>query len=109
MRCRFFDLTTDHGGFMRSFIIIFCAAFVLLSLQPEATCMDNVRIFTGADTAHIYGFDGSGIVGEVKNVGFDPGHPDYVDNILEILGDPCDDAHGTCMFGIVFYTETQIY
>ncbi|MCK4224970.1 MAG: S8 family serine peptidase [candidate division Zixibacteria bacterium] len=69
---------------------------------PKVTCMDNVRAFTGADTVHTCGFDGSGIVGGVKDVGFDEGHPDFAGQILAIDGNPPKDAHGTCVFGILF-------
>jgi serine protease AprX len=69
---------------------------------PKIPCMDNVRIFTGADTAFTCGFDGSGIVGEVKDDGFDQGHPDFVGQILGTDGNPPAAAHGTCTFGIVF-------
>jgi serine protease AprX len=68
----------------------------------KVTCMDNVRIFTGADTAFTCGYDGSGIVGEVKDDGFDQGHPDFVGQILGTDGGPPAAAHGTCTFGIVF-------
>ncbi len=69
---------------------------------PKVTCMDNVRIFTGVDTAYTCGYDGSGIVGEVKDDGFDQGHPDFVGQILGTDGNPPAAAHGTCTFGIVF-------
>ena len=69
---------------------------------PKVTCMDNVRIFTGVDTAFTCGFDGSGIVGEVKDDGIDQGHPDFVGQILGTDGSPPTAAHGTCTFGIVF-------
>jgi serine protease AprX len=69
---------------------------------PKIPCMDNVRIFTGADTAFTCGYDGSGIVGEVKDDGFDQDHPDFVGQILGTDGDPPVAAHGTCTFGIVF-------
>ena len=69
---------------------------------PKVAGMDNVRIFTGADTAYTCGFDGSGIVGGVKDDGIDRNHPDY--NIFEIFGNPPDAAHGTCAFGVIFST-----
>lgn len=69
---------------------------------PKVTCMDNVRIFTGVDTAFACGFDGSGIVGEVKDDGFDQTHPDFAGQILGTDGSPSAASHGTCTFGIVF-------
>ncbi len=64
--------------------------------------MNNVRIFTGAENLHSNGFNGSGIVGEVKDDGCDLDHPDFEGQIIGTDGDPSDGAHGTCTFGIVF-------
>ena len=69
---------------------------------PKVTCMDNVRAFTGADTVHTCGFDGSGIVGEVKDAGFDQDHPDFAGQVAGIDGSPFLDPHGTCVFGVIF-------
>jgi serine protease AprX len=69
---------------------------------PKIPCMDNVRIFIGADTAFTCGFDGSGIVGEVKDDGLNQTHPDFVGQILGTDGSPSEASHGTCSFGIVF-------
>jgi serine protease AprX len=69
---------------------------------PKVACMDNVRIFTGADTAHTCGFDGSGIIGGVCSDGIDQSHPDFEGQILATCGNPPDASHGTCDFGILF-------
>lgn len=74
--------------------------------EPEAL-MDNIRSFTGADMLHLNGYDGSGIVGEVKDNGFDPNHPDFVGQIAGIDGSPPVRAHGTATFGIVFSSGTN--
>jgi serine protease AprX len=68
----------------------------------RVTCMDNVRIFTGADTVHTCGFDGSGIIGGVYDNGVEQDHPDFEGQIFAIDGNPPDAAHGTCTFGILF-------
>ena len=65
------------------------------------TNMNNVRTATGVTTAAAGGFDGSGIVGEVKDNGIDQGHPDF-GNLIGTYGGPVTDSHGTCTFGIVF-------
>jgi serine protease AprX len=69
---------------------------------PKVTCMDNVRQFTGADTVHTCGFDGTGIVGGVFDNGLELDHPDFEGQILATCGGPVDAAHGTCVFGILF-------
>jgi uncharacterized membrane protein len=69
---------------------------------PPVALMNNIRVFTGAENLHSNGFSGSGIVGEVKDSGFDEHHPDYEDQIVGTDGNPPDSAHGTCTFGIVF-------
>lgn len=69
---------------------------------PKGTCMDNVREFTGADTVHTCGFDGSGIIGGVYDDGVEQDHPDFAGQILATYGDPPDAAHGTCTFGVIF-------
>jgi uncharacterized membrane protein len=70
--------------------------------SPPKELMNNVRVFTGAETLHINGLNGTGIVGEVKDNGFDEDHPDFQGQIIGTDGNPVDDAHGTCTFGIVF-------
>jgi hypothetical protein len=70
--------------------------------SPPTKSMNNIRGFTGTNFVHLEGFNGSGIVGEVKDDGFDPDHPDFDGQILATDGNPPDDAHGTCAFGIVF-------
>ena len=73
--------------------------------QPQ-TAMNLVRQFTGADTAASGGgFDGNGIVGQVKDNGCDTGHQDF-DNLIGTYGSVSTQAHGTCTFGIVFSTHT---
>lgn len=70
--------------------------------SPPNELMNNVRVFTGVETLHINGLNGTGIVGEVKDNGFDEDHPDFQGQIIGTDGNPVDDAHGTCTFGIVF-------
>jgi len=70
------------------------------------TLMNNVRIMTGANSAASGGgFDGTGIVGEVKDNGIQQNHPDF-DNLIGTYGSPGVASHGTCTFGIVFSTHT---
>jgi hypothetical protein len=69
--------------------------------EPVAA-MDDIRDFTGADTVHVGGFNGSGIVGEVKDNGFDSNHPDFAGQIAGTDGSPVLNSHGTATFGIVF-------
>ncbi|UCF08918.1 MAG: S8 family serine peptidase, partial [Thermoplasmata archaeon] len=64
--------------------------------------MNNVRAFTGANMVRINGFNGSGIVGEVKDDGIDLDHPDFAGQIIGTDGNPPDGDHGTATFGIVF-------
>ena len=70
--------------------------------SPPIAMMYNIREFTGANIVEIKGFNGSGIVGEVKDDGVDQNHPDYNDRLIGTVGSPPDGAHGTCAFGIVF-------
>jgi uncharacterized membrane protein len=69
--------------------------------EPVAL-MNHVRAFTGAETVYIDGFDGTGIVGEVKDNGIDETHPDFVGQLIGTDGNPSDGDHGTACFGIVF-------
>jgi hypothetical protein len=69
--------------------------------EPVAT-MDNVREFTGADAVYVGGFNGSGVVGEVKDNGIDQNHPDFVGQLIATDGSPPLNSHGTATFGIVF-------
>jgi uncharacterized membrane protein len=64
--------------------------------------MNKVRGFTGADYILLDGYDGTGIVGEVKDNGIDQDHPDFVGQLIATDGNPPDGDHGTCCFGIVF-------
>ncbi len=68
---------------------------------PPVAQMDKIRNITGATFASLDGFDGTGIVGEVKDNGIDQGHPDF-SNLIGTYGGPVTDSHGTCTFGIVF-------
>ena len=76
-------------------------AWIDLATTP-VPCMDNVRNYTGATDAQHQGFTGTGIVGEVKDNGFDPDHPDFTGHLIGIDGNPPDESHGTCTFGTVF-------
>lgn len=72
---------------------------------PPVRFMDNIRVFTGANNLHVGGFDGTGIVGEVKDDGIDQTHPDLAPQIIGTEGNPDDGhPHGTAVFGIVFST-----
>lgn len=64
--------------------------------------MNNVREFTQAVLLYPDGFNGTGIVGEVKDNGIDQSHPDFVGQLIGTDGSPIDGAHGTACFGIVF-------
>ncbi|UCE73405.1 MAG: S8 family serine peptidase [Methanomassiliicoccales archaeon] len=71
--------------------------------SPPKKLMDNIRVFTGAeDPLYINGFNGTGIVGEVKDDGCDLDHPDLVDQIIATDGSVSEQAHGTSTFGIAF-------
>ena len=66
-------------------------------------CMDNIRILSGAGDVHVGGYDGSGIVGEVSENGYDRDHYEFTGQILAEDGNVQDnEAHGTCTFGIIF-------
>jgi uncharacterized membrane protein len=69
---------------------------------PPVALMNNVREFTQAVLLYPYGFNGTGIVGEVKDNGIDQSHPDFVGQLIATDGNPVDGAHGTSCFGIVF-------
>jgi subtilase family serine protease len=64
--------------------------------------MNHIRVFTGAETLHSEGYNGSGIVGEVKDNGIDQSHPDFEGTLIGTDGNPTEGAHGTACFGIVF-------
>lgn len=71
--------------------------------SPPKALMDNIRVFTGAESPlHEYGFNGTGIVGEVKDSGLDQDHPEFEGQLLATDGNVEEDAHGTSTFGIVF-------
>ena len=84
-----------------------------LSFSPEVEwieragekrlCMNNIRILSGASTVHAGGYDGSGVVGEVCEDGYDRDHYEFAGQILAEDGNVLDNAsHGTCTFGIIF-------
>ena len=71
--------------------------------EEKELCMDIIRPLTGATTLHINGFDGTGIVGEVCEEGYDRDHYEFDGQILAEDGSVLDNgAHGTCTFGIIF-------
>jgi hypothetical protein len=71
--------------------------------SPPKALMDNIRIFTGAESPlHEYGFNGTGIVGEVKDNGVDQNHPEFEGQLLATDGSVSEESHGTSTFGIVF-------
>jgi hypothetical protein len=71
--------------------------------SPPKPLMDNIRVFTGASSPlHEVGFNGSGIVGEVKDSGLDQDHPEFEGQLLATDGSVDEDSHGTSTFGIVF-------
>jgi hypothetical protein len=60
-------------------------------------------VFTGAESPlHDHGFNGSGIVGEVKDSGLDQEHVEFQGQLLATDGNVDEDTHGTSTFGIVF-------
>lgn len=70
---------------------------------PPRSLMDNIRVFTGAESPlHEYGFNGTGIVGEVKDSGIDQDHVEFEGQLLATDGNVGEDSHGTSTFGIVF-------
>ncbi len=69
--------------------------------SPPVAQMDQIRDILGVTLPSVDGFNGEGIVGEVKDNGIDQGHPDF-GNLVGTYGGPVTDAHGTCTFGIVF-------
>jgi uncharacterized membrane protein len=64
--------------------------------------MNKVRSFTGTNYIDLNGYDGTGIVGEVKDNGIQDDHPDFIGQLIATDGNPPDGDHGTCTFGIVF-------
>jgi hypothetical protein len=71
--------------------------------SPPRALMDNIRVFTGASSPlHEHGFNGSGIVGEVKDSGIDENHLEFDTQLLATDGNVDEDTHGTSTFGIVF-------
>jgi hypothetical protein len=72
--------------------------------SEPVSLMDNIRVFTGATSPlHEFGFNGTGIVGEVKDSGLDEDHVEFEGQIIGTDPDNIDeDSHGTSTFGIVF-------
>ncbi len=70
--------------------------------HPPQPAMDNGRYQLGARPLHVHqAWDGSGIVGEIRDNGIDLTHPDF-GNLIGTHGDIIMDLHGTGTFGIVF-------
>ncbi|UCG68446.1 MAG: S8 family serine peptidase, partial [Thermoplasmata archaeon] len=70
---------------------------------PPITLMDNIRVFTGAESPlHLNGFNGTGIVGEIKDNGIDEDHTEFDGQLIATDGDVYEESHGTSTFGIVF-------
>jgi hypothetical protein len=71
--------------------------------SDPVTLMDNIRIFTGADSPlHEYGFNGTNIVGEVKDNGIDQDHVEFENTLIATDGNINEESHGSSTFGIVF-------
>lgn len=68
----------------------------------KKVCMDILRNLTGASILHINGYNGSGIVGEIKDAGYDRNHTEFAGQIIGEYGNVTHHAHGTCTFGILF-------
>jgi len=71
-------------------------------LGEMVALMDNIREYTGAEDMYDVPFDGSGVVGEVKDNGIDLDHPEFVDQLIGTDGAVSEESHGTSTFGIVF-------
>ena len=69
--------------------------------HPLKRHMDHIKSQTGTLVNHLADWDGSGIVGEVKDDGIDQSHIDF-GNLIGTYANPNQDSHGTCTFGIVF-------
>ena len=69
--------------------------------HPPRLYMNNIRTAMGVEDAAIGGFSGAGIIGAVKESGFDSEHQDF-GNLIAVVGSVGVDPHGTCTFGIVF-------
>lgn len=64
--------------------------------------MDLIREYTGADDLLDVPFDGTGVVGEIKDNGIDQDHVEFVDQLIGTDGTVSEESHGTATFGIVF-------
>lgn len=67
--------------------------------------MDIARQFHGAATVDALGFDGTGVRGEVLDVGTDVTHPEFVGAPIA-HGALINGNHGTCTYGEVFGNGT---
>jgi hypothetical protein len=71
--------------------------------SPPVSLMDNIRVFTGAESPLFeFGFNGTGIVGEVKDNGIDQDHIEFEGQLIATDGSISEESHGTSTFGIVF-------
>jgi len=70
--------------------------------REKYSMMDTIRVTTGVSALHLEGYNGTGIVGEVKDNGYDSSHPEFAGQILAEDGIVTQESHGTCTFGIVF-------
>jgi hypothetical protein len=70
--------------------------------SPPTSTMNKIRTFTGVNVLLSNGFNGSGIIGEVKDDGIDQSHPDFNGQLIGTVGNPPNESHGTNVFGIVF-------
>lgn len=69
--------------------------------------MDNIREYAGANEVHNHPFNGTGIVGEIKDNGINQNHPEFEGQLIGIDGNPDVQNHGTSTFGIVFASGIQ--
>jgi hypothetical protein len=71
--------------------------------SEPVSLMDNIRVFTGAESPlHEYGFNGTDIVGEVKDNGIDEDHSEFEKTLIDTDGNVNEESHGSSTFGIVF-------
>ncbi len=71
--------------------------------EGDEADMDIIRLMMGAD--HIEtagGFDGTGVVGQIMDVGFDENHPDFAASLITVDGSSCAGTHGTSTYGVLF-------
>jgi len=68
----------------------------------KTTLMDNIRVYTDAEELHTIPFDGTGVVGEIKDNGIDQDHVEFEGQLIGTDGNVVEESHGTATFGIVF-------